>query len=93
MTPERQYPVRESGVEYLAGLAVPCRQGTIAVKIAGVESESDPPGALSFTPEKVSVDTEGCLASIRVAAERRGDILPLPWATSGTARVAKDDSL
>ncbi len=93
MAPERQYPVRESGVEYLAGLAVPCRQGTIAIKIAGMESESDPPGALSFTPENVSVDTEGCLASIRAAAERRGDILPLPWATSGSAPVARDYSL
>jgi hypothetical protein len=92
MTPERQYPVRESGVEYVAGLAIPCREGAVAVKIAGMESESDPPGALSFTAERVSADAEGCLASIRAAAERRGDIKPLPRATSRAVPEARDDS-
>jgi hypothetical protein len=76
LAPERRYPVREAGVEYSTDLAIPCRQGVLALGIA--ESSSVPPGALRFAPGAISDDTEGCLHAIRVEVDRRGGLLPWP---------------
>lgn len=74
LAPERQYPVREGGVDYLVDLAVPCRQGVISVHVTGGEPLA--PGALRFPPEAVAGDAEGCVQAIRTEVERRGGVLP-----------------
>jgi hypothetical protein len=74
LAPERQYPVREKGVDYLADLAVPCRQGVIFVDVGGREPVA--PGALRFPPEAVAGDPEGCLQAIHAEVGRRGGVLP-----------------
>jgi hypothetical protein len=76
LTPERRYPLREAGIEYIANLAVPCRGGVVAVDEAG--AESGPPGALCFPPEKASNDPGDCLNAIRAAVDRQGGVLPYP---------------
>jgi hypothetical protein len=76
LAPERRYPVREAGVEFIADLAIPCRVGVLSVGIHG--STSTPPGTLNFEPRAVSQDSEGCLETIRAEAARRGGPLPLP---------------
>lgn len=72
--PERRYPLREAGVEYVADLAVPCRGGMVAVDVTGVDSH--PPHALCFTSQAVMGDPAGCLGAIRAEVDRRGGILP-----------------
>ena len=74
LAPERQYPVREEGVDYIANLAVPCRQGVLSVHVAGGEPLA--PGALRFPPEAVAGDPEGCLQAIRAEVGRRGGVRP-----------------
>lgn len=76
MTPERQYPVREEGVEYVADLAIPCRAGTVAVGVAGTASEVQTAGVLCFTPQMVADDPGGCLDAVRAEIEQRGGVLP-----------------
>ena len=74
MAPERQFPVRESGVEYLAELAVPCQDGVVSVSVA--EGEAGPGALLCFSPEAVAEDLEGCVAAIRLQVGQRGGIQP-----------------
>jgi hypothetical protein len=76
LAPERCYPLREAGIRYVASLAVPCRQGVLAVDVAG--SEPLPPDALRLAPEAVAGDLGGCLALIRAGVQARGGILPGP---------------
>ena len=77
--PERCYPVRESGVEYL--LAVPCRAGVLGVEVA--DAAAGPPGALLFAPQAVAADPAACLALIRAEVDRRGGVASL----KGKSRV------
>jgi hypothetical protein len=72
LAPERQYPVREAGVEYVASLAVPCRDAVLALDVT--EAEPGLPGIVRFTPDAVAADLEGCLAKVHVEVERRGGI-------------------
>ncbi len=74
LSPERQFPVREAGAEYVAALAVPCRAGVVTMDVAG--GESGCAALLCFSPEGVSGDIEGCLASIQQAIGQRGGIQP-----------------
>jgi hypothetical protein len=78
LAPERQYPLREANVEYIADLAVPCRDGVLAVEITGVQPAGTWMTALRFTPEAVTDDLDGCLATIRAEVEGHGGVLPLP---------------
>jgi hypothetical protein len=73
--PERYYPVKESDVEYVASLAVPCRGGVLVVDVDSGSSTHAPPGALSIAPEQVEVDPDGCLSAICAEVERRGGIV------------------
>jgi hypothetical protein len=73
LAPERRYPVREAGAEYVLDLAVPCRQGVVAVEIG--ELESDLPGALRFSLEQVREDPGGCVATVRASVEWHGGVL------------------
>jgi hypothetical protein len=72
MAPERQFPVREAGIEYVAHLAVPCRDGVVAVAIP--EDESGAGASLQFSPEAVATDIEGCVDTIRREVGLRGGI-------------------
>jgi len=72
LAPERRYPMREGGVEYVADLALPCREAVLAVSVPG--NEDAPPGALRFAPDAVRTDLDGCLQSIRREVVRRGGV-------------------
>jgi hypothetical protein len=74
MTPERRFPVRESGTEYVADLAVPCQDGVVSVCVA--QGGAGPGASLCFSPEAVSEDIEGCVAAIRQQVGHRGGIQP-----------------
>lgn len=76
MAPERRYPVREGGVEYVAELAVPCHEGVVAVGVEGDGPDSS--DALWFPPEVAMGDLEACLSAIQVEVARRGGIQPWP---------------
>jgi len=68
--PEREYPLKEAGVEYTVDLAIPCRNGLVAVIIG---ERSGPPGAMRVLPdEPVGRTTE----RIQSAIERLGGVLP-----------------
>lgn len=85
LTPERCYPLHDAGVEYLVDLAVPCRDGVVAVSVAGEEDGPVPPGTLRFTPERLTADPAGCLGAIRGEVRRRGGVQPLPSLQAGAA--------
>lgn len=74
LSPEREYPVREGGAEYIARLAVPCRNGVVAVQVG--RTGMCPPGTLRFLPEAVAADLEMCLDTISDAVQRLGGIRP-----------------
>jgi len=74
LSPERQYPIQEAGAEYVAALAVPCRDGVVTMDVAG--GESGCATLLCFSPEAISGDIEGCLVSIQQAIGHRGGMQP-----------------
>lgn len=79
LVPERRYPVREAGVEYVARLALPCRHGVLAVDVDAGEAASPGTvsglaGGLRFKPEAVMHDLEDCLIAICSEVERRGGV-------------------
>ena len=74
LAPERRYPVREAGAEYVVDLAVPCRDGVVAVDVAG--AAEDLGGALHLSLEQLDGDLPGCLATIRAEVQWRGGELP-----------------
>lgn len=76
LNPEREYPIREGGMDYIAHLALPCRDGVVAVQVG--EAAVCPPGTVRLLPEAVGADLESCLDTIRLSVERHGGILP--WA-------------
>ncbi len=78
LAPERWYPVRESGVDYLANLAVPCRQGIVVVDVEDAAPGATTPGALRFPGERLSADLQGCLVAVRAEVDRQGGPSPLP---------------
>jgi hypothetical protein len=72
--PEREYPIREGGADYIASLAVPCCEGVVAVQVG--EAECCPPGTLCLQPEAVGAELESCMETIRDAVEQYGGPLP-----------------
>ncbi|MFC2037682.1 hypothetical protein ACFLYD_06925 [Chloroflexota bacterium] len=83
MPPERCYPVREAGVEYIAHLAVPCHDGVLAVDVTGAASQVPRPHGLRFSPEMVAAEPDRCLVAIQAEVDRRGGMQnssrSLPW--------------
>lgn len=77
LVPERNYPLREAGAEYFVDLALPCRDGVLAIDIAPAHPEKESSMVLRFTPERVGADPESCLAVIQSEVGRRGGVLPL----------------
>ena len=90
LAPERRYPVRESGVDYVVNLAVPCRQGIVVVDVADDAPGSTTPGALRFTHEKLGTDPHGCLQAVRAEVERRGGPSPLPQGVDAPQQAGED---
>jgi hypothetical protein len=76
MAPERQVPLREGGIEYVANLVLPCKEGLLAVGVTG--DDTGPPGTLRFPAASVTADLGGCLRDIQEAVEERGGISPAP---------------
>ena len=72
LSPERQYPVQEAGAEYVAALAVPCREGVVTMDLAG--GESGRAALLRFSPDKIDSDIGGCLSAVHQAISQRGGI-------------------
>ncbi len=72
LAPERCYPVREAGVEYIADLTVPCRDGVLILDVG--ETGAGLPGALRLAPQAVAADIDGCLSLIRAEVARRGGL-------------------
>jgi hypothetical protein len=81
LVPERQYPLREAGVAYVADLAVPCREGVLGIDVS--DTGSGEAGVLHFTPEAAMADPVGCLRAVRTEVERRGGVLPFPSGADG----------
>jgi hypothetical protein len=78
LAPERHYPLREGNVKYAANLAMICRDGVLAVEMAGAVPAGTRVATLHFTPDAVMRDLDGCLAAVRAEVTRCGGILPLP---------------
>jgi len=74
MAPERHYPIREAGVEYVVDLALPCREGVVSLSVA--EEQPECSRGLCFTPGAVTADLAGCLQAVQVEVDRRGGIQP-----------------
>ena len=74
LAPERRYPLREAGVEYIVDLAVPCRESVLVLDVTRGDTTTAPPGALSFAPERVEIDPNGCLRAIRAEVLRLGGV-------------------
>jgi hypothetical protein len=76
LAPERHYPVREGGIAYIANLAVPCRKRVLTIGVT--RQDGDPPGALSFTPDAVTRESEACLRLVQDEVKRQGGVEPWP---------------
>jgi catechol 2,3-dioxygenase-like lactoylglutathione lyase family enzyme len=76
LAPERHYPMREAGVEYVSSLALPCWDGVLGIEVGGPQAALA--AGLVFAPEAVTGDLAACLQVIRGEAARRGGILPWP---------------
>jgi hypothetical protein len=80
LSPERYYPVRDAGTDYVVDLVVPCRDSALVVDVIEEGDEAVVPSvprpvSLRFTPEMVESDQAACLAAVRAEADRRGGIL------------------
>lgn len=70
MAPEREFPVRESGCEYVVDLAIPCHDGTLPIVL---DDRPGPPGALRYDSGDLP---PGALDAVIQAIERLGGLLP-----------------
>jgi hypothetical protein len=71
LAPEREFPVCESGVEYVVDLAIPCHDGTVAIV---VDDRPGPAGALRY--ESGDLLARGLEAIIR-EVDKLGGAQPL----------------
>jgi hypothetical protein len=72
LSPERQYPVREANVEYVASLAVPCREGVLGIEIGDVRP--DRTEGLLFIPDTLVADLAACVQTVHIEIDRLGGI-------------------
>jgi hypothetical protein len=75
LVPEREFPVRKADVEYVVDLAIPCRDGTLAIAL---DDRPAPDTALSFSSGDVPA---GSLDAVIQAIERLGGALSSPDST------------
>jgi hypothetical protein len=76
LAPERHYPVREKGLDYVADLAVPCRAEVLTIGVSGEEGYG--PNTLFFAPDAVTRESAACVQLVQAEIERRGGLQPLP---------------
>jgi hypothetical protein len=76
LSPERAYPVKEANVEYVASLAVPCREGVLGIEIGDAQPHRTED--LILTPDAVIADLAACLQTVQTEVDRRGGIQPYP---------------
>jgi hypothetical protein len=74
LAPERHYPVQEASVEYVANLAVPCRDGVLDIEIGDVPANR--PKSLLLAPDAVVADLASCVQLVQAEVDRRGGIQP-----------------
>jgi hypothetical protein len=70
LLPEREFPLREAGVEYVVDLAIPCRDGTLAIAL---DDRPGPAGALRFSSTDQPARN---LDAVVEAVERLGGVKP-----------------
>ena len=70
LAPEREFPLREADAEYIVDLAIPCRDGTVAITVSDRPS---PPGALHFSSGDIP---PGDLDAVIQAVQRLGGPQP-----------------
>lgn len=71
MQPEREYPLKEAGVEYVIDLAIPCRDGLVAVNL---DERPAPSYVLRLSPDQTIARS---VAQVRKAIEQlRGELPP-----------------
>jgi len=68
LAPEREFPLREAGVEYVVDLAIPCNDGTLAIVLG---DRPAPAGALRFRSTPLP---QGGLDRIVEAVRRLGGV-------------------
>jgi hypothetical protein len=76
LSPERYYPVREANVEYVASLAVPCREGVLGIEIG--DAQPNRIESLLLAPDAVIADLGACLQAVHTEVDRRGGVQPYP---------------
>jgi len=76
LSPERYYSVREANVEYVASLAVPCREGVLGIEIGDVQPNRTE--NLLFIPDALFVDLAACLQTVHIEVDRLGGIQLFP---------------
>ena len=76
LDPEREYPLREAGIEYVTTLALPCRERVLGIEVTA--SQAVPSGCLVFAPEAVGSDPATCLQTIYSEVARLGGVQPYP---------------
>lgn|GEM_PF-6213245 len=76
LSPERYYPVREANVEYVASLAVPCREGVLGIEIG--DAQPNRTESLFFTPDALFADLAACLQTVHIEVDRLGGIQLYP---------------
>jgi hypothetical protein len=77
LNPERCYPVREAGVDYVVDLAVPCQAALLAISVSSPDRGASFPADLDLSPERLAADMPGCLHTVHAEVERRGGLRPL----------------
>ncbi len=76
LAPERGYPVRDAGADYILDLAVPCREGVLGIEIG--DARPDRPEGLHLAPDAVMADLPACLQAVQTEVDRRGGVQPYP---------------
>jgi hypothetical protein len=75
LRPERCYPVREAGIDYIADLAVPCCAGVLTIGVAHGDPSTIQPVTVRLSPESILQDPHICLNTIQEAVKQRGGII------------------
>jgi hypothetical protein len=76
LSPERTYPVREANVEYVASLALPCREGVLGIEIG--DAQPNRTEGLLLARDAVISDLAACVRAVHIEVDRRGGIRPYP---------------
>lgn len=76
LAPERRYPIREAGAEYVVDLAVPCREGVLGIEVG--DAQPNRAENLLFMPGTVTTDLAACLHVVHAEVDRLGGVQPYP---------------